>query len=90
MRLSNLAEKPVILRARLTAPDFELEALECDSRRVDAATAFYAVQGLHEDGHAFLPAALAAGAPAVFVSDPGVFAELAARSPEGPAGCPSG
>lgn len=42
-------------------------ALETDSRRVRPGTLFVALRGQHDDGHAFVPAAVAGGAAAVVV-----------------------
>jgi len=43
--------------------------LETDSRRVRGGTLFVALRGAHVDGHAFAPAAVAAGAAAVVVEN---------------------
>ena len=44
----------------------EITALEFDSRKVSAGTAFIAQRGLHADGHRFIDAAVKNGAVAVF------------------------
>jgi UDP-N-acetylmuramoyl-L-alanyl-D-glutamate--2,6-diaminopimelate ligase len=56
----------------------EIAALAYDSRRVQPAALFFAVQGEHADGHAFIPQALERGAVAV-VSERPAPPELAAR-----------
>jgi UDP-N-acetylmuramoyl-L-alanyl-D-glutamate--2,6-diaminopimelate ligase len=54
----------------------EVVGLAYDSRRVEAGTLFFAVPGVHVDGHDFVPAAVRAGALGVVVErelpDPGV------------------
>ncbi len=73
MLLEQLARLPFIKRHRLPHPDVDLHALQADSRRVDLKTAFYALAGEHTDGHAYLEQARAAGAPALFLTDPAQF-----------------
>ena len=73
MRLDALAALPGVLRARLHEPAFELRQVHCDSRRVDACTAFLALSGLETDGHRFVDAARRAGAPVLLVSDAAVY-----------------
>ena len=77
MHLRDLGKSPHILRSRLFREGFDLTALSNDSRQVDGATAFFALAGLVEDGHAYLDGALAAGAPVVFVSSSEAFERLA-------------
>ncbi|MBI4082315.1 MAG: UDP-N-acetylmuramoyl-L-alanyl-D-glutamate--2,6-diaminopimelate ligase [Candidatus Lambdaproteobacteria bacterium] len=86
MRLDLLARHPAVLRALLHRPDCDLAALTCDSRRADPATAFFALQGLRDDGHRYLGQALAAGSPAVFVSEPHWYERLASVPGSGLAG----
>jgi UDP-N-acetylmuramoyl-L-alanyl-D-glutamate--2,6-diaminopimelate ligase len=78
MKLRDLASQPFVLRSRVEAPEAELAALHHDSRRAGPETAFFAMAGAASDGHAFLDAALAAGAPALFLSDTARFDRLAA------------
>lgn len=60
-------------------PDTRVPAIAVDSRQVTAGAAFIAVPGLARDGHAFVPAALSAGAGLVIV-ERGRLKEV----PEGP------
>jgi len=54
-----------------TGPDNpEIEELAYDSREVKPGTLFFALPGLHSDGHTFIPRALEAGAAAVVHSSP--------------------
>ncbi len=53
----------------LARPEFDLSAVQCDSRRVNSATAFFALKGASHDGHRFAEGAVAAGAPALFLSE---------------------
>ena len=48
-------------------PVGEVTGLAYDSRRVTPGTCFFAIPGVHVDGHDFVPAAVAAGAIAVVV-----------------------
>ncbi|MEE9218101.1 MAG: UDP-N-acetylmuramoyl-L-alanyl-D-glutamate--2,6-diaminopimelate ligase [Acidobacteriota bacterium] len=45
-------------------------AVECDSRRVRPGALFAALRGWREDGHRYLPQAIAAGATAVLSAEP--------------------
>ena len=86
MKLALLADLPLVRRSRVIRPDYDLRAIHCDSRRADRATGFVAVRGLQEDGHRYLESALAAGAPALFLSDPDAFARLEEAPPDGVGG----
>lgn len=86
MRLQALAESPLILRARTLRGDFDLAGLSSDSRRLGGGMGFFALQGEREDGHAYLEAALAGGAPVLFVSDPAAFERIGREPPPGLAG----
>ncbi len=55
--------------------DLRLQSVEVDSRRVTGASLFVALPGARTDGHAHLPQALAAGAGAALVRDPGALPE---------------
>lgn len=57
------------LRQRRWADDAVATGLCYDSRRLQAGDVFFALRGVASDGHAFVPAALAAGAVAVVVED---------------------
>ena len=81
MRLAELARDSMVLRSQLTDPAFDLKSLHSDSRRVGAGTGFFALRGFTTDGHRFVDAALAAGAPVLFVSDSGIFERLATTLP---------
>ncbi len=58
------------LRPRAMAGDALVTHVVADSRRCKAGTCFVATRGSEKDGHAFIPAALAAGASAVVCQDP--------------------
>jgi UDP-N-acetylmuramoyl-L-alanyl-D-glutamate--2,6-diaminopimelate ligase len=58
--------------------EVEVSSLAYDSRRVEAHTLFFAIQGAKADGHDFIPQALARGAVAI-VSERQAPAELASR-----------
>lgn len=45
--------------------DVGITDIACDSRKVKAGSLFVALRGVHEDGHAYIPAAIKAGAVAV-------------------------
>ena len=79
MKLDKLARHPLSLQSRVPDAGLDLRAIHCDSRRVGAGTGFFALKGFSTDGHRFIDAALASGAPAVFVSDPAQFARLTAN-----------
>jgi UDP-N-acetylmuramoyl-L-alanyl-D-glutamate--2,6-diaminopimelate ligase len=81
MKLRILAAQPVILRSHVDSPELDLSAVHQDSRAITPGTAFYALRGTRVDGHDYLEAALQAGAPALFVSDPTRFDHLTATPP---------
>jgi UDP-N-acetylmuramoyl-L-alanyl-D-glutamate--2,6-diaminopimelate ligase len=73
-RLSELSSGVAPLGRR--GPDPEIACLAYDSREVRPGCLFFALPGLHADGHRFIGAALAAGALAVVHSaDLGSYAE---------------
>ena len=76
MRMREIAGLPWVQQALVDAGEAELRRVTCDSRRAGPDTAFFALPGQKSDGHRFLAAAAAAGAPALFLSDPDVFARL--------------
>lgn len=76
MLLQELAKNPLVLRSRVERPEFDLLDLQCDSRRVGAGDGFFALAGFRADGHAYLDAARAAGAGALFVTEPAAFERL--------------
>ena len=86
MRLEDLTRLPCVLRATVQRPGFELRAVHCDSRQVDGRTGFLALRGLRTDGHRFLDAARAAGAPVLLVSDLAHYRRLTAQPLETLAG----
>jgi UDP-N-acetylmuramoyl-L-alanyl-D-glutamate--2,6-diaminopimelate ligase len=77
MKLREIAAQSWVERSLVESGEAELERVTCDSRHAGADTAFFALPGRVHDGHRFLDAALAAGAPAVFMSDAAEFARLA-------------
>jgi UDP-N-acetylmuramoyl-L-alanyl-D-glutamate--2,6-diaminopimelate ligase len=52
------------------SPDPLITGLEYDSRQVKPGNLYFALPGLHTDGHRFIPGALARGAAAVVYQDP--------------------
>ncbi len=50
--------------------DMDVDQIEVDSRRVKPGSLFVAVRGSVDDGHKFIPAALAAGAAALLTEQP--------------------
>ena len=68
MLLSELLTSAGVSPKRLSG-DIEINAVHCDSRRCGKGSCFVAVRGVDEDGHRFIPAALAAGASAVICQD---------------------
>lgn len=57
------------VRSRKGPMDVEISIATADSRRAGPSSLFAAIPGALFDGHAFIPAALAAGAPAVLLSN---------------------
>lgn len=88
MKMRHIAALPIIEASALGEPDAELCRVSCDSRRAGPGVSFFALQGRRADGHRYAQAALDAGAPALFVSDAGVFSDLAAASCAGGTGAP--
>lgn len=70
MQLEVLLENTAILSSggRLTT---EVESLTCDSRQVVPGTLFFALRGSKTDGHQYIKQAVAAGAAAIVLEDPG-------------------
>ena len=62
--LADLVQGAVLIGSRET----EIRAIEHDSREVKAGTLFVAIPGVHVDGHAFIPKAIASGAVAVLTT----------------------
>lgn len=78
MRMREIARLPWVLEALVDDGEAEFGRVACDSRKAGPDTAFFALPGQKSDGHRFLDGARAAGAPALFLSDPTAFARLAA------------
>ncbi|MDR2110794.1 MAG: UDP-N-acetylmuramoyl-L-alanyl-D-glutamate--2,6-diaminopimelate ligase [Spirochaetaceae bacterium] len=58
------------------SPDPLITGLEYDSRRIKPGNIYFALPGLHADGHAFIPDAVKAGAAAIIHQDePPVYRE---------------
>ncbi len=70
MQLEVLLENTAILSSggRLST---EVESLTCDSRQVTSGTLFFALRGSRTDGHQYIKQAVAAGAAAIVLEDPG-------------------
>jgi UDP-N-acetylmuramoyl-L-alanyl-D-glutamate--2,6-diaminopimelate ligase len=77
MKMRHIAELSIVKASLPGAPDNEVRRVTVASPQSGPNVAFYALPGRRTDGHRFAHAALAAGAPAAFVSDAGVFAALA-------------
>lgn len=91
MKMRDVARLSWVEEAVLSpgAGEKELRRVTSDSRKAGPETAFFALPGRTTDGHRFLEQAGEAGAPALFLSDPEVFARLAPGfSPSGPDGAP--
>jgi UDP-N-acetylmuramoyl-L-alanyl-D-glutamate--2,6-diaminopimelate ligase len=69
MRFSELLEAAEV-QAFQRRGDAEVTAVASDSRRCGSGCCFVAVLGWNDDGHKYLPAALAAGGAAVVCQDP--------------------
>ncbi|MCH8843979.1 MAG: UDP-N-acetylmuramoyl-L-alanyl-D-glutamate--2,6-diaminopimelate ligase [SAR324 cluster bacterium] len=86
MRLDQIALQPAVLADSLAKPEFDLSAVQADSRRVDSATAFFALKGASHDGHRFAEGAVAAGTPALFLSERAAYDRWAGLPAGGPHG----
>jgi len=74
MRLSDLLNEAG-LPARCHGGDADLTALTCDTRQIAPGACFVAIRGANDDGHAYIPAAVGAGAAAVVCEDPAAVPE---------------
>jgi UDP-N-acetylmuramoyl-L-alanyl-D-glutamate--2,6-diaminopimelate ligase len=63
-------------------PDVDVRAVEYDSRRVRPGACFACMPGLHTDGHAYAPDAVASGAVALLVERPLGLGVVEARVPD--------
>ncbi|WP_222181995.1 UDP-N-acetylmuramoyl-tripeptide--D-alanyl-D-alanine ligase [Geminicoccus harenae] len=61
----------------LSGPAWQADGVAIDTRELQAGDLFVALQGEHRDGHAFVPAALAAGAAAALVARADALPEAA-------------
>lgn len=66
--IRTLAQFAAACHGRLVGADREFHEVAIDSRKLVAGNLFAALHGEHVDGHAFVPAAAAAGAAAALVS----------------------
>jgi UDP-N-acetylmuramoyl-L-alanyl-D-glutamate--2,6-diaminopimelate ligase len=71
-KLSELLNKSWAVTGLAPGQDLEVASLAYDSRQVRPGGLFVAVRGFRQDGRKFIPDALARGAKAVVVDDPGV------------------
>ena len=69
MLLSQLLSAAQVTSCELTG-DAEVTSLVCDSRQAGRGACFIAIAGTAEDGHRFIPAAVAAGCSAVICQNP--------------------
>jgi len=67
MRTQPLSEVAVSVGGRVAGPDVDVSAVTTDSRASAAGSLFVARAGERDDGHRFVPGALAAGAAAAMV-----------------------
>ncbi|MBM3661015.1 MAG: UDP-N-acetylmuramyl-tripeptide synthetase, partial [Actinobacteria bacterium] len=63
-------------------PAVDVRSVESDSRRVQPGACFACIPGLHTDGHAHAPAAVASGAVALLVERPLGLGVVEARVPD--------
>ena len=68
MRLSELLSTAQLAGCELTG-DTEVTSLVCDSRQAGPGACFVAIAGTRDDGHRYIPAAVAAGCSAVICQD---------------------
>jgi len=84
MKLSQLLQATAVIKVIGTV-DPEISGLHHDSRTVCSGGLFFALKGVHADGHLFIPAAVANGAAALIVENcgnipPGVTAVQVAEA----------
>lgn len=85
MRLNIICEKLHNTNAHFD-PEIEIESLVFDSRKITRACLFFAIRGVHSDGHLFIQEALNQGAAAIVCehmpegSDPKLFIVVADSS----------
>ena len=58
------------IRAIHGSTDIDIRDIQIDSRKVQRSSLFIAVKGLLQDGHAYIPQAVKAGATAVVAEEP--------------------
>jgi len=70
MRIDELLEGIEALDMQNLYPDMVVASVTCDSREAGPGSVFVAISGTRDDGHAYIDAALAAGATLVIHSKP--------------------
>ncbi len=69
MKITTLLENSKNYIEKIGHLDPEITNIEFDSRRVSTGTLFFALKGIHTDGHNFIDTAIRSGAKAVCFSD---------------------